>query len=45
MVGDIFAHKGSQYFDYRSMLLHSIFIIQDASSKIDDAPLTLILRR
>jgi len=39
----IVAHKGRQHFDYRSRLLHSPFIMLEAGTKVDNAPLTLCL--
>jgi len=42
IVSSSFAHNGRQYYDYGWMPLHSPVIIQDASSEIIDAPLTLI---
>jgi len=42
MVVGSFAHKGSQYCHYGSMLSHSPVIIQDARPEIGDALLTLI---
>jgi len=37
------AIKGSEYFDYGLLPLHSLWIMQDKSPRIVDAPLTLIL--
>jgi len=44
IVTTIFAHKGSQYYNYGLMSLHSQVIIQDARHTIVDPPLRLISR-
>jgi len=45
IVNAILSHEGGQNFDYSLISLHSWFIIQDARTKIVDAPLTLIFKR
>jgi len=41
----IFAHTGGPYFVYGLQLLHSPLIIQDATPKFVDAPVSLIFKK
>jgi len=45
IITSIFAHTGSQLFNYWLTPLHYRLVIQDARPTIVDAPLTLIFRR
>jgi len=44
IVTTIIAHTGSQYVDYGITPFHSLWGIEDATPKIVDIPLTLIVR-
>jgi len=45
MVAAIFSHKGGENFDFRLISSHNCLLIQDARTKIIDAPLMLIFKR
>jgi len=45
MVAAIFSHTGGQNFDHSLILSQNCMLIQDASTKMVDALLTLIFKR
>jgi len=45
IITSISAHNGGQYIEYGLTPIHSVLSVPDATPKIIDAPLTLIVRR